>query len=320
MKMCSEMEKGVYLFCIANLSEYVKKVLLESNWTVGDLKKRPKDVGEYLKIRGEFGFDQKKADEEFATAMRFIEEREERHFCTILDEEYPWMLRSSRYAPFGLMYEGSLDADWERTLTVVGTRRPLRESRQAAYRFALECGLNGVSVASGLAYGLDQTVAMGCLDGGGKTLGVLGCGLGVDYPRNAGLLKKRIVENGGAVVSQFVPYMPGLGYNFPLRNFTLGLMSPAVVAFQAGEHSGVLNTVGHALANGRDVCVHCSAVSDNRMCCGTADLAFDGAPVIEGVGELFDDAVRKVKKVEYSPMLQARSDLFRHGECWYEKL
>jgi DNA protecting protein DprA len=314
------MDRGLFIFCIPGISEYVKKVLFQSHFSLEDFEGRPGAVGQYLKIGKNFTYDVSRAEQCYHLAENFLERADCHGFCHCFSSEYPFLLGDERHLPFGLMFTGSLDQNWNHSLTAVGTRRPTGESRQQAYRFGLECGLNGVSVVSGLAYGLDQAVMQGCLDGGGRVIGVLGCGLDVDYPHNAGYLKQRIISQGGLLISQFLPSACGMRYNFPIRNQVLALLTRFTVVFQAGIHSGALGTAGFALDGGRDVYVHGSARRSGRQFEGSSLLCDDGASEIDTVAQLIEKDAITVHRVPYSPEFELQNcNRYRYCEAWYVK-
>lgn len=309
--------RAILIFCIHSISEYLKKALFESFFSEQEILFRQEAVARYLHLKNLF-LNPDEVRKERNSIVGFLDANPDSRFCCIEDGVYPEYLKESRYSPFGLFYRGSLENDWARSICLVGTRHPYNFCTQEAFRFGLECGLNGFSVASGLAVGIDQAVMEGCLKGGGKTFGVLGCGLGVDYPSNARYMKENTAKNG-AVISQFPPFMPALKYNFPMRNEVLAQLCPALVAFQAPEGSGVMNTVRHALDYGRDVFVHQSAVGPEPQMKGTVQLAADGAAVINSPADVHPGKKPvKVKRIAYSSGLERQySGLYRFRNAWY---
>lgn len=312
------MDKGLFLFCVENLSDRVKAILGTSGFSAEDILARQREVGDWLGAGGRFAFDAEAALRAYESAAAFLDKNPRAGFSVRSSPGYPPLLRRAGRPPWGLFYEGDLANDWERTVAAVGTRRPLPGSVRDAYRFGVECGLNGVGVASGFAYGLDQALMEGCLDGGGRTFGVLGCGLGCRCPLSDIRLRRRIVEGGGALVSQFHPLAAGRRFNFPLRNRTLASLCRSLVVFQAPAGSGALGTAGWALDEGRDVYVHSSALAGGPGFAGGRSLAEDGAPAVRSPGDLFPGAARTVSPVAYSPRLEGRRDgLYRIRNFWF---
>lgn len=314
------MDKGLFLFCVENLSDYIKRILGASGFTAEEIMRNQREVGMWLGVAGRFAIDVKAALRAYDAANSYLARNQMARFCTYYSPFYPRLLKHSRQAPWGLFYEGEIDNDWERTLVAVGTRRPLPQSLRDAYRFGVECGLNGINIASGFAHGLDRAVMRGCLAGGGRTFGVLGYGLGFPYPGADAHLRRQILFGGGALISQFHPDAGGYRFNFPLRNHTLATLCRSVVAFQASARSGVLSTARWALDEGRDVYVHSSAAAGGRWFEGSRNLAEDGAPMVGSPADLFPGASESIRPVPYSPALERRPDgLFRIGNFWFRR-
>lgn len=294
-------KRELFIYSLDCLSDYLKLALCRSPFTVDEICDKKPEIGRYLRLQVMFDPDIDRALKNAMKCESFLEESG-CGFVTLADEAYPGLMKSDRFAPFGLFYEGRIENDWMRTLCVVGTRRPRNSSRQAAYQFGLECGVNGLNVCSGFAYGLDQDAMRGCVDGGGRAFGVLGCGLGAgDTGADSMKLRRWVVDSGGAMISQFPPHMPGFPYNFPMRNRTLALACPSVVAFQASMHSGVMITANAALDAGRDVAVHESASGDS----GTASLIADGAQVARHPGDVTGCRTINATRLSYHPRLEA---------------
>ncbi len=130
------------------------------------------------------------------------------------DSSYPPQLREIFDPPFLLFYRGVLP-DYEKPLAgVVGTRSPTGRGRQASYSLGFELGAEGIGVVSGLARGIDGAAHDGNIAGGGKTVAVLGCGIDFVYPSINRELALRILQTGGAIISEY-PF-PG-AQSYPCR-------------------------------------------------------------------------------------------------------
>jgi DNA processing protein len=110
----------------------------------------------------------------------------------------------------------------------------------------------GVVVISGMARGVDGCAHRGALDGRGRTIAVLGCGIDHDYPRSHATLAARIAETG-LVVSEYPPGVAPAPWRFPARNRIVAGLAAATVVVEARERSGALITADFALEEGRDV-------------------------------------------------------------------
>ena len=135
---------------------------------------------------------------------------------------------------------------------MVGARAPSAAGERFARTLARELAEAGVSVISGLALGIDAACHAGALDGGGRTVAVLGCGIDRDYPRRNAALAARIAATG-AIVSEWGPGVEPAPWRFPVRNRIVAALAQATVVIEATRRSGALITADHALAIGRDV-------------------------------------------------------------------
>src|SRR5262249_47764927 len=135
---------------------------------------------------------------------------------------------------------------------IVGSRRPTPYGVEVAEALASELAARGVTIVSGLARGIDAAAHRGALQGGGRTLAVLGNGLDVVYrAENRDLLEA--IQRHGAAISQFPRGTAPLPHNFPLRNRTIAGLTLGVVVVEAGERSGALITASLAAELGREV-------------------------------------------------------------------
>ena len=166
---------------------------------------------------------------------------------------YPQKLRELRNFPPVLFLQGDKEALLpEVKLAMVGTRKATGYSLRVASMLAQSLSAAGVTVVSGGALGIDSAAHTGALRAGGKTIAVLGCGLGTDYLRENAALRREISENG-ALISEFLPFSPASRTTFPLRNRIISALSLGTVVVEAGEKSGSLITARYAMEQGRDV-------------------------------------------------------------------
>ena len=185
------------------------------------------------------------------------EERVKRQGCWYLiseEEGYPRLLRQIRNAPFVLYGKGDAGVlRGDRFVAVVGTRKITQYGRQVTELVAKELVEAGCVVVSGLAVGVDSVAHATTLDGGGKTVAVLGSGVDVCSPAgNMGLYKK-IIETGGVVVSEFPMGAEPMRGAFPSRNRIVAGLSLGVVVTEGAEDSGALITAKDAFENKRQV-------------------------------------------------------------------
>jgi len=133
------------------------------------------------------------------------------------DAGYPPLLAELHDPPPLLFVRGQVDALGAMGVAVVGARSCSAYGAQVARSLARELAGAGVVVVSGLARGVDGEAHRGALEGGGRTVAVLGCGIDRDYPRSHGELARRIVASG-AVVSEYAEGVEPAPWRFPARN------------------------------------------------------------------------------------------------------
>lgn len=167
------------------------------------------------------------------------------------EEEYPEKLLSIPDRPAVLYVRGELSVG--NSVCIVGSRQNTRYGRNAALRISQELAENGVQVISGMARGIDTFAHEGALNAKGYTLAVLGCGVDICYPPENRALMNRILDSGGAIVTEYPPGSRPLSYHFPLRNRIISGLSDALLLIEAMLHSGTNSTVNYALDQGREV-------------------------------------------------------------------
>lgn len=166
--------------------------------------------------------------------------------------EYPALLEEIPNPPLVLYARGSLDALTAPCIAIVGTRKPTIYGLQMAQGLSSDLGRRGITVVSGLARGIDGASHRGCLQGNGKTIAVLGCGIDMVYPREHQKLAQTIRDNG-LLLSEFPPATAPTPHNFPMRNRIISGISLAIVVVEASEYSGSLITARLALEQNREV-------------------------------------------------------------------
>lgn len=203
---------------------------------------------------------------------------------TLLDADYPALLRQIPDPPPALYVQGALLAEDEAAVAMVGTRAATPYGLSAARELAAELARAGVTVVSGLAEGIDAAGHEGALEGGGRTLAVVGHGLSTIYPARHVKLAGRIAGSG-AVVSEFPMWMPPAQMNFPRRNRVIAGLSLGVVVVEAPEKSGALITAREAMEQGREVFGVPGPIT-SRASRGVNALLRDGAGVVTGAEDI----------------------------------
>lgn len=170
------------------------------------------------------------------------------------DPLYPDRLKNIYAAPPVLYVYGDLSGmDDNVVLGVVGTRHPTEYGKTVTDELCYQLAAAGAVIVSGCAVGIDAHAHMGALKAGGRTVGVLGCGLDVDYPAENKGLKRGILKYGGALISELPPGTTVSRKYFPTRNRLISGLSLGVVVTEAPVRSGSLITLNLALEQGRDV-------------------------------------------------------------------
>jgi DNA processing protein len=205
---------------------------------------------------------------------------------TLRHPDYPVNLRNVDDPPPLLYVRGTLFSHDEKALAVVGTRRATRYGRDVTYDISRKLAQQGVTIVSGLAHGVDTAAHTGALDGGGRTIAVLGCGIDTIYPHDNRPLAERILTNG-AIISEFPLGTKPLATNFPRRNRVISGLSLGVLVTEAPDQSGALITTTQAADQGRDV----FAIPGNifsAMSHGTNRLIQDGATLVMNERDVLD--------------------------------
>lgn len=179
---------------------------------------------------------------------------------------YPNRLKTIFGAPVVLYVYGDISGiDENVVLGIVGTREPSEYGKTITERLSYELVSAGAAVVSGCAVGIDTAAHTGALRAKGKTYAVLGCGLDIDYPVQSNRLKKQILRQSGALISELPPGTTVSGKYFPTRNRLISGLSLGVMVTEAPQRSGSIISLNHALEQGRDTfCVPPHDLYDSR--------------------------------------------------------
>lgn len=172
---------------------------------------------------------------------------------TIDDADYPRRLRHIYDPPSIIWGRGNRQALSKPGVSVIGTRKPTAYGEQTARRFATHLSEHGLSVISGLAYGIDTLAHTATVQAGGTTIAVLGSGINRIYPGSNRRLVEKIIETGGCIISEFVPDTPPDRENFPVRNRVVSGLATGVLVVESDVTGGSMITAYAALDQGREV-------------------------------------------------------------------
>lgn len=203
--------------------------------------------------------------------------KENNTVITLLDEDYPENLGNIYDPPWVLFMRGETLKKGP-MIGLVGARRASTYGKWASQHFAQHLADAGVSIVSGLAYGIDAAGHQGCLDAGGYTIGVLGTGIDKIYPAANRKLYESI-QHKGTLISEYGPGVEGQKHFFPARNRIISGLADGVFVIEAGEKSGSLITAEFAMEQGREVYALPGNIN-SLLSVGTNKLIRDGARVV----------------------------------------
>ena len=185
----------------------------------------------------------------------------------------------------------------KKAIAVVGTRKVTGYGRQVTEMIVEGLVASGLVVVSGLARGVDEIAHKTTINNNGLTIAVLGCGLDLIYPPEHKDLAEKVVESGGAIVSEFPMGMAAVPGNFPARNRIISGLSLGVVVTEAAEDSGSLITASNAAEQGREVFAVPGPIT-SPLSRGTSELIKKGAKLVSGVEDILEElGVKEVSKV-----------------------
>ena len=206
---------------------------------------------------------------------------------TIVDSEYPPLLREIVDPPFALFYRGDLSLLQKPMLAMVGSRRASAYGMNAAAHLAQQLASAGVVIVSGLARGIDAASHQAALDAVCPTIAVLGTGIDIIYPRSHTRLTRTIAERG-LLLTEFPPGTPPLAANFPIRNRLISGITLGTVIVEATGRSGSLITARTAAEQGREVfCVPGSIFAAASE--GPHRLIQYGAKLVHDVNDILEE-------------------------------
>ena len=207
-------------------------------------------------------------------------------YVTYSSSLYPERLKNIDNPPYVIFYKGDITLLNYNMVAIVGSRKNTNYGEQVTKFIVSELYNISYGVVSGVAAGIDSIAHREILFRGGKTIGVLGCGIDVVYPRFNKNLYDRISEHG-LLISEFLPGTKPLSYNFPQRNRIISALSNGVIVIEASNKSGSLITVDYALSQSKDVMVVPGPIF-NETSKGCNLLIYQGARPFLGKKDLYE--------------------------------
>ncbi|MBI5700733.1 DNA-protecting protein DprA [Candidatus Saganbacteria bacterium] len=203
------------------------------------------------------------------------------------DDNFPKLLKEIHDPPKKLYLKGNLLPQDERSIAIVGTRKPSHYGLSIAKRFAYELSNLGITIVSGLAVGIDTTAHNGALEAKGRTIAVLGTGISVIYPYENKELYQKIIESG-AVVSELQVDQKPANWTFPRRNRIISGLSLGTIVIEGGYKSGAMITAKLALDQGREVFAVPGNI-ESELSKGPHWLIKQGAKLVENIDDILDE-------------------------------
>lgn len=195
------------------------------------------------------------------------------------DEEYPPQLRQISDFPLVLYVSGDVKClTHEMPIGVIGTRKPSQYAIDVAETISIELAKRNALIVSGGAQGIDSVAHNSAMDAGGKTVVIMGCGLGYDYLSVNEPMRNR-AEHNGAVITEYPPYTSAKSFQFVQRNRITAAFCKGVLVVEAGEKSGSLSTANRVLKYNKDLFVVTGDARGTGFV-GANKLAQNGARVV----------------------------------------
>lgn len=202
------------------------------------------------------------------------------------EKDFPEVLKEIPWPPFGIYWKGDL-SDNRPKVAIVGTRKATPSGLAIAKKFASVLASSGVTVVSGLAFGIDAAAHEGALEAKGKTIAVLAGGLDHVYPRQNERLFTKILDSGGTAVSEHPFGPPAHSGRFIERNRITSGLCLGVVVIEAPMNSGALATARFALEQNREVFVVPGAINQTNYV-GSNNLIKSGAALVTSPEEVLE--------------------------------
>lgn len=231
--------------------------------------------------------------------------------ASIRDEIYPALLKETADPPEQLFVRGEIPFGLP-ILAIVGSRKPTRYGMEATEKIIRELATHAeLCIVSGLAVGIDAIAHKTAMICGLKTVGVLGSGIdrASFFPQENWGLSEKIVETGGAVISEYAEGTPAMAHRFPERNRIIAGMSQGVVVIEAKERSGALITGRLALEENREVFAVPGSIF-SLYSAGPNRLIQRGAKLIISAEDILDELNIPIKNINAAEKLEGDEKIF----------
>ena len=207
------------------------------------------------------------------------------NYTTILSKDYPKQLKDIYMPPFVLFYYGDLSLVCNKTIGVIGMRKPSYYGQSVADQFVCDLVKNKYTIVSGMALGIDTIAHRSAMHNHGKTIAILGSGIDYCYPKQNRVIYD-LMKNDHLIISEYPGLLIPHRNNFPKRNRIIAALSNQLLVIEAKQKSGTLITVGHALDQGKDIFCIPSNIDGNTGC---NILIQQGAKLINCIEDILNE-------------------------------
>ena len=203
------------------------------------------------------------------------------------DDDFPTKLLNIPSIPYGLFVKGQLPDPDKPAVAIVGARECSEYGRLMAEYLGSRLAKSGVQIISGMAWGIDGISQDAAISSGGRSYGILGCGVDVVYPAKNRPLYMRLSENGNGLISEYAPGTHAVARLFPPRNRIISGLCDVLIVVEARKRSGTLITVDMAIDQGRCVMVVPGRLTD-ELSAGCMKLLYQGALPVTGIDSVLE--------------------------------
>lgn len=204
------------------------------------------------------------------------------------EKEYPRLLKEIPFPPFGIYVLGNLNILNNKSIAIVGTRKATQEGKIITKKFAQILSSYNLNIVSGLAIGIDSMAHISAIENNKTTIAVLANSILNIYPKTNKNLAQKIIQNNGAIISEYNIYSRPLPYRFLERNRIISGLSLGTLIIEAPEESGALNTARFATEQNREVWVIPGSIN-NKNYAGSNKLIQNGAKLVTNPKDILDD-------------------------------
>lgn len=247
------------------------------------LEHEPSALPISAKILGNCEINYHKVDE----ALTWQQQADNHHLLCLSDPLYPPLLKQIADPPLVLFVKGDINSLLPPSIAIVGSRHSSLQGREITSSFAYNLAIQGFTITSGMATGIDGAAHKAALSANGQTLAVLGCGVEVVYPKRHTALYQQIIQQG-CVVSEYWPSIGPFAGNFPRRNRIVSGLSLGTLVVEANLKSGSLITARLAQEQNREVFAVPGSIAAgfNQGC---HYLIKNGAKLVENVADIVEE-------------------------------